>query len=1025
MASQTSSSSNDATANPNTPISHTPKPPTQKISRSRSQTQAPGSMPSKWRAVRTSKKRTRSHSPNLERRGSALRLLGSPELGSLRLANEENFQPLVSNSLISGASSHRKTLHRESPAVLQEIQPQLPPLPRPLSVRERLALDRISRSATAAVETSRSSLPPSSKEASHILTPAAIKQAAQAPPHSPPCSDPQKPPDPHIPQTEEKNVAPPSQPRPAQFLPQNSTPQEHQHQQRPQSSISNLKPETVPQNSPQKKGSPSIQKQADPSQAPKPVEKEIEVIDLLSSDDEAPAEPSPPKKKRQLLSRKTLSPTENRPLVKSNVSDSKSESGSEEDDPVADPDFTVQPRQTRSKSKYVAKSRVGRKRVSEEESSGFEGLLVLAETEEGQSSSQVGTLGKRKREKSKQTISSEKVGWSPKKGGQLKNGESSESRESRTPPKMSTILNEAASLNQRQRLETLARGSIPKEKILTVAQGEDVSMQEEALHTTLGVAGPSQSSSKPRHSLQSSTTIHSSSTAPVINSLEDEQINSTGSEALASKHNICNLDELRRHNSRLMDLEEEARLAKSIQSVLHNTSKTSKPESLISLNDMKVPTRGREGSNVHKPTQPKATRATISKISEGPETQQGPGTERARQLKRPKQGLVNEILARQKTPTPKMPARKGKGVQKSAPKKKRKAKQPLIEPKTSMGKRTVKDRYEESVTDDSIEDVNPSPTARSAALDSMGESSAKFKGFVDKWRHKKVDEYNFDAADVEFERESASIVAKVLKGIPKKNEKPKVIKKKNNVGKMTKVLTLAPSQLRDSTTPASFTSSSSSKRQQLENMPPTFLKPLPDIVQIELGSDIFSIHQEILSWHCPLLAEVCRVSGGRLPPDIADIEAEVFGIFVHWLNGQAYQLKGKDLLVNSLGKPAYQHRLVKLWVLAGRLRMPKLQNDAIDMLEERKNTIDDGRIQTQYFGWVYNNTTKGDCLRGYIIEACLKSSFSKNIYDAFPKELQQDIFEATLVKSEKRNDGEDGEAAASSMERHYVVEGSS
>lgn len=106
--------------------------------------------------------------------------------------------------------------------------------------------------------------------------------------------------------------------------------------------------------------------------------------------------------------------------------------------------------------------------------------------------------------------------------------------------------------------------------------------------------------------------------------------------------------------------------------------------------------------------------------------------------------------------------------------------------------------------------------------------------------------------------------------------------------------------------------------------------------------------------------------------------------------------------------------------------MPKLQNDAIDMLETRRmSEHHEGQIQTKYFGYVYDNTVKGDGLRRYIIDTCLKSAFSKEIYDAFPKELQEDIFEATLVKLENRDSRKNDEVGIPGTEAYHVVEGNS
>ncbi|KUJ09910.1 uncharacterized protein LY89DRAFT_266074 [Mollisia scopiformis] len=95
---------------------------------------------------------------------------------------------------------------------------------------------------------------------------------------------------------------------------------------------------------------------------------------------------------------------------------------------------------------------------------------------------------------------------------------------------------------------------------------------------------------------------------------------------------------------------------------------------------------------------------------------------------------------------------------------------------------------------------------------------------------------------------------------------------------------------------------------------------------------------------------------------------------------------------------------MKLWVLASRLRMARLQDQAIDMLEMRIR-LDDMQIETKYFGFVYNNTVPGDALRRYIIDFCVSSSFESGVQDVFPWELRHDIFEEELMKKEVDSTG--------------------
>lgn len=183
---------------------------------------------------------------------------------------------------------------------------------------------------------------------------------------------------------------------------------------------------------------------------------------------------------------------------------------------------------------------------------------------------------------------------------------------------------------------------------------------------------------------------------------------------------------------------------------------------------------------------------------------------------------------------------------------------------------------------------------------------------------------------------------------------------------------------------------------------------------------MFSFHQAILEWHCPVLADACKGfdNGDHLQDLLGDVDIDAFGLFVNYLNGQMFRLQGDQLLLNSAGRPAQHHRLIGVWVLAKRLQMLKLQNDAMNMLENRRKI--DAHIQLKALAYAYSNTLKGDGLRRYIVDVCLAtaSSFSTDIFDGLPTELQQDIFEAALIKREEGGE----EAFIVDVKKYHVVE---
>ena len=158
-----------------------------------------------------------------------------------------------------------------------------------------------------------------------------------------------------------------------------------------------------------------------------------------------------------------------------------------------------------------------------------------------------------------------------------------------------------------------------------------------------------------------------------------------------------------------------------------------------------------------------------------------------------------------------------------------------------------------------------------------------------------------------------------------------------------------------------------------------------------LGSNVFNIYNDFLEYYCPRLAATCR--GSTLdhpakPLELEDVDVHVFGLFIHWIY--------KQKVTNKKGQPAFQHRLMQLWVLAERLNMPALQNDAIDGIEARR--VDMGEeIQTKTFNYIYSQTNKSAMLRKYLVDICapqMGNFKQKVLQENFPKEMLDEIVEA-------------------------------
>ena len=113
--------------------------------------------------------------------------------------------------------------------------------------------------------------------------------------------------------------------------------------------------------------------------------------------------------------------------------------------------------------------------------------------------------------------------------------------------------------------------------------------------------------------------------------------------------------------------------------------------------------------------------------------------------------------------------------------------------------------------------------------------------------------------------------------------------------------------------------------------------------------------------------------------------------------------------------------MVRLWVLAGKLLVPALQNDAIRGLHEQRSPV-----HACYFEYVYDNTVAGSPLRRFIVDQMvrviddqsLNTCFSR-ILDLFPKQMLADVILAQKVILPDLN----METYAVKAEDYFVEEG--
>lgn len=97
-------------------------------------------------------------------------------------------------------------------------------------------------------------------------------------------------------------------------------------------------------------------------------------------------------------------------------------------------------------------------------------------------------------------------------------------------------------------------------------------------------------------------------------------------------------------------------------------------------------------------------------------------------------------------------------------------------------------------------------------------------------------------------------------------------------------------------------------------------------------------------------------SGSVQNIDIFDVEMPVLDVFVQWLH--------TELIYNCQGPDALE-LLIKLWLVASRFRVPKLQNHALlymDKLRIERRSI----LPSAYYEQIYNQTHEGSPLRQYV-----------------------------------------------------------
>ncbi|PVH71818.1 hypothetical protein DL98DRAFT_89832 [Cadophora sp. DSE1049] len=89
--------------------------------------------------------------------------------------------------------------------------------------------------------------------------------------------------------------------------------------------------------------------------------------------------------------------------------------------------------------------------------------------------------------------------------------------------------------------------------------------------------------------------------------------------------------------------------------------------------------------------------------------------------------------------------------------------------------------------------------------------------------------------------------------------------------------------------------------------------------------------------------------------DLYEVKPETFGIFVNWIYTQD--------VVSEDGEVPNVHGLIHLWLLADRILVPSLQNQAIDLIERTRQQKGNDRLPSELFPIIYDNTNAESALR--------------------------------------------------------------
>lgn len=163
-----------------------------------------------------------------------------------------------------------------------------------------------------------------------------------------------------------------------------------------------------------------------------------------------------------------------------------------------------------------------------------------------------------------------------------------------------------------------------------------------------------------------------------------------------------------------------------------------------------------------------------------------------------------------------------------------------------------------------------------------------------------------------------------------------------------------------------------------------------DDVKHQQAKETFTIHKDIICYYSPFFDGAFNrefEEGVSQEVHLRDVQPACFSIFVDWLYSQTVTMI--DLDTESLNE---FECLVRLWVLADRLLLPRLQNATLRALAQTSLKLN--RAPHTAYKYVYSNTADASPLRRYCtalyVMSCRNKSYVSEL-DSCPRQMLVDI----------------------------------